>query len=78
MLDNKDLLKNLRLLEEEHRDLDEVIYELQQNKTINLMQIIRLKKKILMVFFWSGLIRLIEKNLHGRRQFQVFTNLQKL
>ena len=45
MLDNKDLLKNLRLLEEEHRDLDEVIYELQQNKTINLMQIIRLKKK---------------------------------
>ena len=45
MLDNKDLLKNLRLLEEEHRYLDEVIYELQQNKTINLMQIIRLKKK---------------------------------
>ncbi|MBG76917.1 MAG: hypothetical protein CFH22_00757 [Alphaproteobacteria bacterium MarineAlpha5_Bin12] len=45
MLDTKDLLKNLRLLEEEHRDLDEVIYELQQNKTINLMQIIRLKKK---------------------------------
>ena len=45
MLDNKDLLKNLWLLEEEHRDLDEVIYELQQNKTINLMQIIRLKKK---------------------------------
>ena len=36
---------DLRLLEEEHRDLDEVIYELQQNKTINLMQIIRLKKK---------------------------------
>ena len=45
MLNTKDLLKNLRLLEEEHRDLDEVIYELQQNKTINLMQIIRLKKK---------------------------------
>ncbi len=45
MLDNKDLLKNLKLLEEEHRDLDEVIYELQQNKTVNLMQIIRLKKK---------------------------------
>ena len=45
MLDTKDLLKSLRLLEEEHRDLDEVIYELQQNKTINLMQIIRLKKK---------------------------------
>ena len=43
MLDNKDLLKNLRLLEEEHRDLDEVIYELQQNKTINLMQIINSK-----------------------------------
>ena len=28
MLDNKDLLKNLRLLEEEHRDLDEIIYQI--------------------------------------------------
>ena len=40
-----ELLKTLKQYEEEHRDLDEVIYELQQNKTINLMQIIRLKKK---------------------------------
>ena len=31
--------------EEEHRDLDEIIYQMHKNKTINLMQVKRLKKR---------------------------------
>ena len=39
----------LKYYEEEHRDLDEVILRLNENKTINLMQIKRLKKRKLLL-----------------------------
>jgi len=37
-----ELLKTLKQYEEEHRDLDEIIYQMHKNKTINLMQVKRL------------------------------------
>ena len=40
-----ELLKTLKQYEEEHRDLDEIIYQMHKNKTINLMQVKRLKKR---------------------------------
>ena len=46
---NKILKKILKHYEEEHRDLDEVILRLHENKTINLMQIKRLKKRKLVL-----------------------------
>ena len=41
----KELIKQLLNLEQEHRDLDEVIQQIQDKKTINLSQIQRLKKR---------------------------------
>ena len=41
----KILIDNLKSYEQEHRDLDEIIYNMHNNKTINLMQIKRLKKR---------------------------------
>ena len=43
------LIDQLRVLEQEHRDLDEVIFEIQEKKTINLLQIQRLKKRKLLL-----------------------------
>lgn len=40
-----ELLNTLKQYEEEHRDLDEIIYQMHKNKTINLMQVKRLKKR---------------------------------
>ena len=40
-----ELLKTLKQYEEEHRDLDEIIYQMHKNKTVNLMQVKRLKKR---------------------------------
>ena len=40
-----ELLKTLKQYEEEHRDIDEIIYQMHKNKTINLMQVKRLKKR---------------------------------
>ena len=39
------LINQLHALEQEHRDLDEVIYQIQEKKTINFLQIQRLKKR---------------------------------
>ena len=39
------LIDQLHLLEQEHRDLDEIITHIQEKKTINLLQIQRLKKR---------------------------------
>ena len=43
------LEKQLKELEEEHRDLDEVLIELQEKKTVNLLQIQRIKKRKLLL-----------------------------
>ena len=40
-----ELLNTLKQYDEEHRDLDEIIYQMHKNKTINLMQVKRLKKR---------------------------------
>ena len=43
------LIKQLLALEEEHRDLDEVINQIQEKKTIDFLQIKRLKKRKLIL-----------------------------
>ena len=45
----KELLDQLNILQQEHRDLDDVILRLQEQKTINLQQMQRLKKRKLML-----------------------------
>ena len=45
----KELLNQLSILEQEHRDLDDVIHRLQEEKTINLLQMQRLKKRKLLL-----------------------------
>ena len=45
----KQLKEKLKHLEEEHRDLDEIISQMYEYKTINLMQIKRLKKRKLLL-----------------------------
>jgi len=47
--EKKELLNQLSILEQEHRDLDDVIHQLQDQKTINLLQIQRLKKRKLLL-----------------------------
>ena len=47
--DNKELLNQLLILEQEHRDLDDIIHRLQEQKTINLLQMQRLKKRKLLI-----------------------------
>ena len=38
-------LEKLKILEQEHRDLDDVLIRIQEKKTIDLLQIRRLKKR---------------------------------
>jgi len=45
----KELLNQIHILEQEHRDLDDVINRLQEEKTISLLQIQRLKKRKLLL-----------------------------
>ena len=45
----KEMIDKLVILEEEHRDLDEVIHQIQEKKTVNLSQIQRLKKRKLLL-----------------------------
>ena len=47
--DTKELLNQLSILEQEHRDLDDIIHRLQEKKTINLLQMQRLKKRKLLL-----------------------------
>ena len=47
--DKKELLNQLSILEQEHRDLDDIIHRLQEQKTINLLQMQRLKKRKLLL-----------------------------
>ena len=47
--DKKELINQLSILEQEHRDLDDIISRLQEEKTINLQQMQRLKKRKLLL-----------------------------
>ena len=43
------LIDQLNILEEEHRDLDEVLIQIQEKQTVNFLQIHRLKKRKLVL-----------------------------
>ena len=47
--EKKELLNQLSIFTQEHRDLDDVILRLQEQKTINLLQMQRLKKRKLLL-----------------------------
>ena len=47
--EKNELLNQLSALKQEHRDLDDVIHRLQEQKTINLLQMQRLKKRKLLL-----------------------------
>ena len=47
--EKKELSNQLSILAQEHRDLDDVILRLQEQKTINLLQMQRLKKRKLLL-----------------------------
>ena len=49
MNEKNELLNKLHRLKQEHRDLDEVLIQLQEKKTVNLSQIQRLKKRKLIL-----------------------------
>jgi hypothetical protein len=47
--EKKELLNQLSNLKQEHKDLDEIIHRLQEQKTVNLLQMQRLKKRKLLL-----------------------------
>ena len=49
MNEKNELLNKLYRLEQEHRDLDEVLIQLQEKQTVNFSQIQRLKKRKLIL-----------------------------
>ena len=49
MNEKKKLIEILKNSEEEHSNLDQVIYDMNNNETIDLMQIKRLKKRKLIL-----------------------------
>ena len=49
MNEKNELLNKLHRFEQEHRDLDEVLIQLQEKKTIDLLQIQRIKKRKLIL-----------------------------
>tara|TARA_B100001057_G_C22428960_1_gene786667 strand:- start:346 stop:546 length:201 start_codon:yes stop_codon:yes gene_type:complete len=49
MLEDDKLLEVLKNFEEEHRDLDEILIQLQEKNTVNFLQIQRLKKRKLIL-----------------------------
>ncbi len=49
MNEKNELLNILHRLKQEHRDLDEVLIQLQEKKTIDLLQIQRIKKRKLIL-----------------------------
>ena len=49
-MDAKDeLLKKLKILEQKHRDLDQILIQLQEKKTVDFLQIQRIKKRKLIL-----------------------------
>ena len=57
MNEKNELLNILHRLKQEHRDLDEVLIQLQEKKTIDLLQIQRIKKRKLILKDKINLIR---------------------
>tara|TARA_B100000575_G_C22905001_1_gene525844 strand:- start:30 stop:230 length:201 start_codon:yes stop_codon:yes gene_type:complete len=49
MEDNYKLLEVLKNFEQEHRDLDEILIQLQEKNTVDFLQIQRLKKRKLIL-----------------------------
>ena len=49
MIEKNELLNKLHRHKQEHRDLDEVLIQLQEKKTIDLLQIQRIKKRKLIL-----------------------------
>ena len=49
MNEKNELLNKLHRLKQEHRDLDEVLIQLQERQTVNFLQIQRLKKRKLIL-----------------------------
>ena len=49
MSEKNKLLDQLESLKQEHRDLDEILIQLQEKKTISLLQVQRLKKRKLIL-----------------------------
>ena len=49
MSEKNELINKLHKLKQEHRDLDEILIQLQEKKTVNLLQIQRLKKRKLIL-----------------------------
>ena len=49
MNEKNELLNKLQRLEQEHRDLDEILIQLQEKQTVNFSQIQRLKKRKLIL-----------------------------
>ena len=49
MDDKNELIKKLKILEQEHRDLDQILIQLQEKKTVDFLQIQRIKKRKLMI-----------------------------
>ena len=49
MNEKNKLLNKLHRLEQEHRDLDEILIQLQEKKTVNFSQIQRIKKRKLIL-----------------------------
>ena len=49
MNEKNELLNKLHRLEQEHRDLDEILIQLQEKQTVNFSQIQRLKKRKLVL-----------------------------
>ena len=46
---NSNLANQLKQLEKEHRDLDEILIQIQEKQTVNFLQIRRLKKRKLIL-----------------------------
>ena len=46
---DSNLVNQLKQLEQEHRDLDEVLIQIQEKQTVNFLQIQRLKKRKLIL-----------------------------
>ena len=49
MNDSDKLIETLKSFEQEHRDLDEILIQLQEKKTVDFLQIQRLKKRKLIL-----------------------------
>ena len=49
MTQTEQLIKKLKEFEEEHRDLDQILIQLQEKQTVDFLQIQRLKKRKLVL-----------------------------